>query len=333
METKTLNSTTPSNPKPMKVCFSFAAYAKTVIEHLKACNIPVLEGLTDSEFSSIESAVGFTFPPDLRSVLCEGLPVGPGFPNWRSASHQQLEILTNLPILGIRKEVFRRNFWCETWGDQPADPDKALALAKRFLKKAPVLVPIYRHCYIPSSPNLAGNPVFYINGCDIRLWSFDLAGFFKKVEFSPGSVKMARQVNTPAWAATSARRVKFWSDMAEVARRCTRGWWSGELGRCLGEVFWMLRDGGWKEEEVREMMMMDGGDRERKGGGKRDKEGVVWHVRVLSLKLLRGGWSTEDVVYSLGYLGDQNGGAAVPTEENLLDFQYSKEIVKGGGVR
>lgn len=41
----------------------------------------------------------------------------------------------------------------------------------------------------------------------------------------------------------------------------------------------------------------------------RDKKGVVWHVRVLSLRLLRAGWSTEDVVDSLGMTDvDQNGG-------------------------
>ncbi|KAF5961115.1 hypothetical protein HYC85_002324 [Camellia sinensis] len=182
------------HPKARRVCFSFAAYAKKVIQHLESCNVPIAEGLTDDEFSAVESQFNFTFPPDLRSILQEGLPVGPGFPNWRSSSSQQLEILTNLPILSLCKQVSIHNFWAHSWGDQPNDTNEAVQLAKRFLKnKSPILVPIYRHCYIPSSPNLAGNPVFYVHGADVRLASFDVAGFFHRVDF-------------PVWAATEPRR-------------------------------------------------------------------------------------------------------------------------------
>lgn len=107
--------------------------------------------------------------------------------------------------------------------------------------------------------------------------------------------------------------MEFWTEAAErtatmravAARGETRGWWSsGELGGCLEEVFWTLREGGWAEEEVREMMMIDGvGGDYRDGGGPEvlwDREGVVWHVRLMSLVLLRAGWTREDVVYSLG---------------------------------
>lgn len=54
---------------------------------------------------------------------------------------------------------------------------------------------------------------------------------------------------------------------------------------------WRLRDGGWKEEDVREMMMIDGGGCEEAGG---------WRVRSMSERLLGAGWSTEDVVELLG---------------------------------
>ncbi|RVW17910.1 hypothetical protein CK203_093569 [Vitis vinifera] len=206
-------------PKPTRVCFSVAAYAKNVIKHLAACNVPIQEGLSDSEFSTIEASLGFTFPPDLRSILQEGLPVGPGFPNWRSSSHQQLEILTSLPILEVCKAVSMGKFWCKSWGDEPVDSDEALALARRFLKKAPVLVPIYRHCYIPSNPNLAGNPVFFVHGGHVRMWSLDMAEFFQKGEF----FRLETEVSAPAWAATTARRIEFWTEAVERARGGTRG--------------------------------------------------------------------------------------------------------------
>ncbi|KAL7231596.1 hypothetical protein ACSBR2_009765 [Camellia fascicularis] len=293
------------HPKARRVCFSFAAYAKKVIEHLESCNVPIAEGLTDDEFSAVESQFNFTFPPDLRSILQEGLPVGPGFPNWRSSSSQQLEILTNLPILSLCKQVSIHNFWAHSWGDQPNDTNEAVQLAKRFLKnKSPNLVPIYRHCYIPSSPNLAGNPIFYVHGADVRLASFDVAGFFHRVDF-------------PVWAATEPRRIEFWTEMVE--RAAPPLWWTGDLVGCMEDVCWRLRDGGWKEDEVREMMMMDGGD-ERDRMVSRDLEGVVCHVRVLSLRLLRAGWSAEDVVDSLGYRVEND-------VESWLDFQHTKSCL------
>ncbi|XP_015890423.3 uncharacterized protein LOC107425010 [Ziziphus jujuba] len=311
-------------PKPITTtklaCFSFAAYAKTLIDHLKSSGIHVLDGLADVEFSSIESTFNFSFPPDLRSILREGLPVGPGFPNWRSSSLQQLHILTNLPILGLLKQVTERTFWCRSWGIRPDDDNLALDVAKRFLNRAPILVPIYRNCYIPSSPNMAGNPILFVDAKNVSVLSCDIAGFFQEFEFlhgggvCSGSSKRLT-VNLPAWAAKVARTIEFWTEAAERSSRevpergNTRGrWWSsGELDGCLEEVFWVLREGGWTEEEVREMMMMDDCDEPEGRGESRtttaavigDKESMVWHVRLMSLVLLRAGWTREDVVYSL----------------------------------
>ncbi|EYU44537.1 hypothetical protein MIMGU_mgv1a018662mg [Erythranthe guttata] len=212
-----------ANPKPLRVCFSYAAYAKNLIHYLTSSNIPVDPGLSDAEFSAVESSFGFTFPPDLRSILQEGLPVGPGFPNWRSSSKQQLEILANLPILGICKEVSKNEFWIDSWGDRPEDADGAARLAGILLKEAPILVPIYRRFYISSAPCVAGNPVFYVHGGDVRLWSFDISGFFQRIEFrmSGGGGEVSRRQTlsslfaAPAWAATEARRIEFWTDIAE----------------------------------------------------------------------------------------------------------------------
>ncbi|KAE8010430.1 hypothetical protein FH972_006801 [Carpinus fangiana] len=306
----------PTTQKPL-VCFSFAAYAKALIDHLKASNIAVFDGLSDAEFSAIEATYGFSFPPDLRPILQEGLPLAPGFPNWRSSSPQQLQLILKLPTLGILKQVSQRKFWCESWGaaDQPEDTNEALAMAKKFLDKAPVLVPIYRNFYIPSEPKLAGNPVFYVNGGDIRVFSFDVTGFFQEAEFL--NITRASRIKAPAWAATAARRIEFWTD---VAARGDKRWWSGDLGSCLEEMFWRLRNGGWKDEEVREMMMMDGGDErkvESRPGVANGEEGVASHVRVLSVVLLRAGWTREDVLYSLG-IQEENGAIE---GKSFVDFQ------------
>ncbi|KAK1323176.1 hypothetical protein QJS10_CPA02g00021 [Acorus calamus] len=288
--------------KPRRVCFSFAAYAKSVIDHLRiSCKIHIAEGLSDSEFSHIESLLGFSFPPDLRSILREGLPVGPGFPDWRFSSPNQLKILFDLPFLGISNEVSKGRLWCPSWGPRPEDPEEALKFARDEFESAPKLVPIYRHCYIPSEPRLAGNPVFFIRGGDVRCSGFDLADFFQRGDIEIGD---SSAIEAPAWAATVAREIRFWSDLVSDGDCDT---WeaeeetSGELEGFLEEVGWRLKEGGWTEGEVREMLRMDGGDElDRTAVGFKTQESVRWHVRLLSLALLRAGWSSEDVVYAMG---------------------------------
>lgn len=346
-------SNTHQTPKPVRVCFSFAAYAKNLIDQLHNSNLQVTKGLTDSEFSYIESTFRFAFPPDLRSILREGLPVDPGFPNWRSSSTQQLRILIDLPFLNLCRQVSRRKFWVDSWGIRPRDDDEAVDLAKGLLRNAPVLVPIYRHFYIPASPFLAGNPVFYVNGDKIRVWSFDVSGFFQQVEFSGNGefskrpTSLLNLLNAPAWAATEAREIPFWTELSErnkgevrgvvseEARDDTRGWWSGKLGGCLEEVYGRLKEGGWKEDEVREMMMMDGCDEKLSWSSSSSspldqddsssnstcrKDEVELHVRVLSETLLRAGWSSEEVMDLLGFQDDHGG------DSNWLDFNKKEHF-------
>ncbi|XP_042492643.1 uncharacterized protein LOC122072146 [Macadamia integrifolia] len=317
----TITTTTdkPAPSTPRRVCFSFAAYAKNVIDHLKKCKIPISDGLSEEEFSSIESSFRFTFPPDLRSILREGLPVGPGFPNWRSSSPQQLEILMKLPIMGIDKEITRNNFWCPFWGDEPLNPKEALTMAKRFMKKAPLLVPIYRQYYIPSLPNLAGNPVFFVQGVNFHYSGCDVAGFFQNVEFRrksniprPSDLSESSTMEAPAWAAKAARRIEFWSDLVESGGGGGGGGGSrrkreaSKLNHFLEEMSRTLMRGGWREEEVKEMMMttnnsMDGQDDEEKHRlVLTDTGSLAKHLRLMSLTLLRAGWTIDDVAYSLG---------------------------------
>ncbi|TKY70698.1 hypothetical protein E2542_SST06989 [Spatholobus suberectus] len=286
-------------PRPKRICFSFAAYANNLLNRLKSSNVVIDEGLSDAELADLESKLKFTFPPDLRAILQQGLPISQGFPNWRSSSTQQLQILLNLPASSILRRVSNARFWHPSWGPEPPDPTRAL---RGLLNDAPRLVPIYRHCYIPSSPDDAGNPVFYVdNDGDVRLLSFDVAGFFR--EF------LSREPEEPVWAATAARRIRFWSELAEA--RCGRWWWwggaKGKLSGCLERVVWRLREGGWPEEEIREMMTAEENHNQKQKPELKlkDKEAMAWHVRVLSLVLLRAGWSREDVVYSLGVVGDE----------------------------
>nr|KYP67079.1 hypothetical protein KK1_013399 [Cajanus cajan] len=294
--------------KAKRICFSFAAYANELLNSLKSSNMVIEKGLSEAELTNIESKLRFSFPADLRVILQQGLPVSQGFPNWRSSSTQQLQILLNLPAASILRRVAKTRFWHPSWGPQPSDITRAV---RGLLNDAPPLVPIYRHCYIPSSTDGAGNPIFYIDqDGQVLLLSFDVAGFFR--EF------LVRDSEEPVWAATAARRVRFWSEVAEA--RCGRWWWWGSavekgVAGCMDKAVWRLREGGWREEEIRDMMTLEENQNQKKHDSLnfKDKEGVAWHVTLLSLLLLRAGWSREDVVYSLGVLGDEAKSSGPPT--------------------
>lgn len=173
----------PATASPRKGCFSFAPLAHAVKDRLRKCQVQVARGLSDEEFCRIEAPFAFTFPPDLKAILQEGLPIGAGFPDWRSGGLKQLRLMLNLPIAGLSYEVARGRFWLKQWGLKPSDTEQAVSIARAALRKAPVLIPVYRHCYIPTSPNLAGNPVFFVCQQQVFYCGFDLANFFENQGF------------------------------------------------------------------------------------------------------------------------------------------------------
>lgn len=170
-------------PGTRRVFFSFSAYARSVIDHLKKCEVPIAEGLSEEECEKIEATYGFTFPPDLKGILQEGVPVGPGFPNWRTGNVQHIRMRLNLPVLGLLHEVANSKFWWKAWGPRPVDIEQSIRTARNALRKYPLLVPMYGHCYIASSPSLAGNPVFFVYQKNIIYCGYDVADFFEREAF------------------------------------------------------------------------------------------------------------------------------------------------------
>ncbi|XP_076959292.1 uncharacterized protein LOC143635317 [Bidens hawaiensis] len=176
-------ASSPSTPLPARYSLiSFTTLADKVLTHLKNSNVRVQQGLSETEFARAEAEFGFAFPPDLKAVLSSGLPVGPGFPDWRStgSSRQQLRATLDLPIASISLHIARNALWSKSWGVRPTDPEKAIKIARHALKRAPLLVPVFNHCYIPCNPSLAGNPVFYVDENQIFCCGFDLSDFFDR---------------------------------------------------------------------------------------------------------------------------------------------------------
>ncbi|GER30887.1 hypothetical protein STAS_06844 [Striga asiatica] len=186
----------PSTPLPPRnSLFSFTPLADKVIAHLKDSGVPVRPGLTEPEFAVAEAEFGFAFPPDLRAVLSAGLPLGAGFPDWRSSGPARLHLRASidLPIASISFHIARNALWSKSWGPRPSDPEKAMKIARNALKRAPLLIPVFNHCYIPCNPCLAGNPVFFAG------WSSDevsdALGFdFRREKVKKPAIKLSPEL-------------------------------------------------------------------------------------------------------------------------------------------
>ncbi|KZV22122.1 hypothetical protein F511_11650 [Dorcoceras hygrometricum] len=234
-------SSAPSTPRNSLV--SFSSLAEKVISHLKSSGVRVQAGLSESEFALTEAEFGFAFPPDLKAVLSMGLPVGTGFPDWRSSGSARLHLRASieLPVASISFHIARNVLWSKSWGPRPSNPEKALRIARNALKRAPLLIPVFNHCYIPCNPCLAGNPIFYVDESRIFCCGFDLSDFFDREStlFKPPSLdssilqsqRSGNESNSAGSLGNLSRRsldaisggraprwVEFWSDAA-VDRR------------------------------------------------------------------------------------------------------------------
>lgn len=294
------SASTPSTPLPPRnSLISFTSLADKVLTHLKNSGVHVQSGLSESEFARAEAEFGFAFPPDLKAILSAGLPLGPGFPDWRSSgsSRLQLRASMNLPIAAISFHIARNALWSKSWGPRPSDPEKALKIARNALKRAPLLIPIFNHCYIPCNPCLAGNPIFYVDENRIFCCGFDLSDFFNResslfqssdnnhtlskqrsmTEKSAGSSLnfSRRSLDTlSAGVGRTPRWVEFWSDAA-VDRRRRNSNSSSSSSSSPERYFEMTRSEmpKWVEEYVEEI-----GSVLRKGGWDESDVSEMIHV-------------------------------------------------------
>ena len=274
---------------------SFSSLADKVLTHLRNSGIQVQPGLSDAEFARSEAEFGFAFPPDLRAVLSAGLPVGPGFPDWRATgSRLHLRASLDLPIAAISFQIARNTLWSKSWGPRPSHPEKALRVARNALKRAPLLIPIFNHCYIPCNPSLAGNPIFFVDENRIFCCGLDLSDFFERESLfrssessDPQIRKRQRSVSEKSAGSSSnfsrrsldqvgsagartPRWVEFWSDAAVDRRRRNSSSSSSssperffEMPRSempkwveeyIEQIGSVLRSGGWNESDISEIV-------------------------------------------------------------------------------
>ncbi|NUP50018.1 MAG: hypothetical protein HOW97_22305 [Catenulispora sp.] len=173
-------------------------------------------GLTEVEFARIETDFGFAFAADHRAFLAAGLPVRvpdndpPGvirtydpWPDWRDGDPKQLRDRLDRPMEGLLFDVKHNAYWDESWGERPADVERALEVARQHLSAVPTLVPVFGHRYLPAGREDFGHPVLSVWQRDIIYYGLDLADYITREFGVPDRVD-------EAWSPRAT--VEFWRD-------------------------------------------------------------------------------------------------------------------------
>lgn len=176
---------------------------KKSIDSLKIRGIQFESGLTAEELVKIEKIYTIEFPKSLREFLMEGIPISKGFYNWRNFEVNNIEYIKSMiykPLKDI-DDLAEEVYWCDEWGDEPVGKmDKGKSVRER-LKRAPILLPVYSHRYMPETVD-ENPPVISVHGIDIIYYGEDLEDYLK-VEFGgkeQAEISFQRISPIPFWS-------------------------------------------------------------------------------------------------------------------------------------
>jgi hypothetical protein len=162
-------------------------------------------GYSQSELDSAQERYGLRFPPDLIDLLLDRQPLN-GY-NWRGEDKRVREMLA-WPMDMLTFDIEHGSWWAD-WGERPDKVEDRKKVLTDALSSAPALIPLYSHRFIPEAPSAAGNPVFSMHGFDTIYYGSNLENYFDR-EFGDNRETPLGEI---------AKRIPFWSDLAEDHRK------------------------------------------------------------------------------------------------------------------
>ncbi|WP_420970466.1 hypothetical protein [Bradyrhizobium sp. B120] len=159
------------------------------------------KGYTQAELDDAQEKFDLIFPPDLIALLREKRPVAGHVWTDEIAIRKALE----WPIEGLLASVERGFAWRAEWGERPDNADARREVARPFVARAPKLIPLLSHRYLPEQPHEAGNPVLSAMYSDVIFYATNLTEYFE-IEFSGDH---SRPMPPPQ----QIKRIAFWSDL------------------------------------------------------------------------------------------------------------------------
>jgi hypothetical protein len=167
-------------------------------------------GYTQSELDDIQAKWKLRFPPDLIAILLERrrvIDLGERFQSfdWLEAADSVITDALNWPFEGFLFDVWNGSWWPE-WGEMPSSPELQKERLKEIFARAPKLIPVYGHRYIPEEPKEAGNPIFSVWQMDVICYGADLSDYIALETRAP---------TVPSGETKPLKCIDFWSRAVE----------------------------------------------------------------------------------------------------------------------
>lgn len=156
---------------------------REIIKLLQKRGVKFEAGMSNEKLIEIERIYDINFPESLRSFFAYAIPVGTGFYNWRDTSPENVSYIRSMiaqPMESMHALAAEVE-WCETWGKKPEHPAEIEEKVRKELQKAPKLIPVFAHRYIPVTDE-KNPPVISIHGTDVIYYGENLLDYFE-VEF------------------------------------------------------------------------------------------------------------------------------------------------------
>jgi hypothetical protein len=159
------------------------------------------KGYTQTELDDAQQKFGLVFPPDLLALLRDRRPLAGHVWTDEPAIRRALA----RPFEGLLFDVEQAALWWPEWGEKPSSREARAEVLRSVVSRAPKLIPLIAHRYLPEQPQETGNPVFSVYQADVIYYGANLADYFAR-EFDGWSHR--------PWP-EQVKRIPFWSDLVE----------------------------------------------------------------------------------------------------------------------
>lgn len=172
-----------------------------MLQLLKDKGYIIAPGLTDKDFTRIESAFKAKLPDDYRKLLKAGVPVGEKFPDWSNPKKEAKKTWRWIDN-SFRFDIAKNDYWFEEFGEKPSNVRKATKKALQVVHEWPPFFPIYSHRFMSSSPGESGNPVVSLyQAVDSIIYGANIEEYFVNEFDDKKKYHISRSVETiPHWS-------------------------------------------------------------------------------------------------------------------------------------
>lgn len=183
-------------------------FQSAFMNQLRMKGIQFAEGLTEAEIHRIEEIYDIKFPESLRRFYILGVPFSEDedhFPRWTDFSEANIAKIKERIKAPVEQLLFavKKDFWLPNWGKRGGSSDEVIKQFTEIAMRAPRLISVYSHRYIPQLGGVDDPPVISAVGRDIIYYGSNLREYLQNEFLNNGHFIVNK----------NCMYIPFWSDI------------------------------------------------------------------------------------------------------------------------